>query len=1310
MLTSCNSGGGGDENTAVEGEKLPPTTKTGCLSSDSDGDGILDCEDPDIDNDNIVNEQDAFPFNPLESKDTDGDRVGDNTDVFINDPDESGDLDLDSLGDNADPDDDNDGVIDVLDDLSSINAFFFDIDKDNIGDGGVISLDGDPDNDNDGIPNILDDFLGVNADHFDLDGDLLPNLRDNDMDNDGVSNLVDAFAYDSTEQIDSDEDSLGNNIDPDDDNDGFPDGWEEFSTVRLAIYDSDKDTIENKKDKFPDDPQESKDTDNDGVGDNADVFPTNPLETADLDRDGKGDNSDNDIDGDFVLNCIPVTDTLPNCNFDALPFDKDDFQDVDGDLIGDSQDVDDDNDGIPDAFDTFSKDNRSFSDIDGDLVPDNYLPQTPEEEQTVISLGWKVFIVSDPDLDNDGVPNYFDDIEIGVGAFDIDNDGIGNVLDDDDDGDSVLDVADLFPFDPEESGDFDGDLLGDAVDPDDDNDGTPDKLDDLSKNNKGFADLDNDKIPNIIDSDLDGDGFEDGPFVCDVYNNSLVGIATIFNDRFLNGSICGRLLTSDKDLFPYDGSEAEDDEMDGIGNNADPDDDNDGVPDIFDDLPSFLADKWTNSFHISYGFFDIDKDGKQQDNPAGLSFDIDIDNDGRKNDEEAGTTFQFDPEEVADTDGDLIGDNNDDDIDNDGFINCKISAGLPEPFCDLDDLPFVGRTHPFVTARYQKQSIDTPYCSGDCFAFNADTDGDNLTNFIEFELGTNPSVKDTDGDGFDDDVEVLVNKTDPNVAEPIVIAAEDFYTKLIATPDGGNFNVIFEGDVVLDASKPVTCRALSEIVIKGAGVDKSSITFTGVVKDQLNPTLADPNCALFGANKIDIEGVKIISLQSDQVKQSRILDGSIVRLKNNILDAEHFRMARIVKATSSLYSENVVFRGRTTSDSNFLETEGFAYMIEATANNTTTLIGNIFECDYKDNFPARYTNNANTKSSCITIGSPSVKGVFGNVFFGTHSNIALIPQLEDQDENNSIYYLLKASYSGSNSLIRDNRFYSASRSFKMQNGLLAGFNEIINRSSADSNSHLFDDNVVTSNTIPSPNIDFLGSVNNLFSNYDLGSLKCELDITKNKLLNPAFFPSNTIGAELNQFSFLDQFTGSNPLNSNADFQFNPEFNGWQLADRSFYDFTEKRVKVDAEGSIKTEIVTVDTELRHRVILNLSADSSTDDVKAGINLEVNIRRSIDNSILKVYKIYYSPTFSTITERDGFTEKTAAYLSNQNIELDFLSDSSNILVEVKNIRNLLFPNDSSRITMSLLSIISSDAFTYKYAGVEQEINSCTVKSVE
>ena len=54
-----------------------------------------------------------------------------------------------------------------------------------------------------------------------------------------------------------------------------------------------------------------------------------------------------------------------------------------------------------------------------------------------------------------------------------------------------------------------------------------------------------------------------------------------------------------------------------------------------------------------------------------------------------------------------------------------------------------------------------------------DPDNDSLVNFREFQLGTNPFEKDTDGDGFDDDYEYQEG-TDPT--DPLDYPILTFFT------------------------------------------------------------------------------------------------------------------------------------------------------------------------------------------------------------------------------------------------------------------------------------------------------------------------------------------------------------------------------------------------------------------------------------------------------------------------------------------------------------------------------------------------------
>ena len=108
------------------------------------------------------------------------------------------------------------------------------------------------------------------------------------------------------------------------------------------------------------------------------------------------------------------------------------------------------------------------------------------------------------------------------------------------------------------------------------------------------------------------------------------------------------------DAFPLDPAEWTDTDLDGIGNNTDEDDDNDG----FTDLDELECN--SNPLDVNDLPGDLDQDGIPD------CKDTDIDGDGCINTEDV---FPRDPSECIDTDGDGLGDNVDVDDDNDGVID-----------------------------------------------------------------------------------------------------------------------------------------------------------------------------------------------------------------------------------------------------------------------------------------------------------------------------------------------------------------------------------------------------------------------------------------------------------------------------------------------------------------------------------------------------------------------------------------------------------------------------------------------------------------
>ena len=228
----------------------------------TDGDELIDADDPDDDNDGTNDEEDVFPKDPTETMDSDNDGTGDNADAFPTDPTETMDSDNDGTGDNAD------------------------------------AFPNDPaetmDSDNDGT--------GDNADAFPNDP-----AETMDSDNDGTGDNADAFPTDPAETMDSDNDGTGDNADA-------------FPTDPTETMDSDNDGTGDNADAFPTDPTETMDSDNDGTGDNADMnddrdrlLDTDTKESlqndkgmscgrlTDCDGDGVNDDVDLDLDGDGLI-------------------------------------------------------------------------------------------------------------------------------------------------------------------------------------------------------------------------------------------------------------------------------------------------------------------------------------------------------------------------------------------------------------------------------------------------------------------------------------------------------------------------------------------------------------------------------------------------------------------------------------------------------------------------------------------------------------------------------------------------------------------------------------------------------------------------------------------------------------------------------------------------------------------------------------------------------------------------------------------------------------------------------------------------
>ncbi|MDC3330495.1 thrombospondin type 3 repeat-containing protein, partial [Flavobacteriaceae bacterium] len=344
--------------------------------------------------------------------------------------------------------------------------------------------------------------------------------------------------------------------------------------------------------------------------------------------------------------------------------------------------------------------------------------------------------------------------------LDTDGDGLGNACDDDDDNDGIADADDAFPLDASESLDSDGDGIGDEQDPDADNDGVADEDDNCIRvANTDQADMDNDGIGDVCDSDADGDGYSNNS-EAECASNSLSASSTPddldrdFIPDCIDSDIDGDGFENTNDLFPLDKSEWIDSDNDGIGDNADKDDDN---------------DNWLDADELECGTDPLDSSDTPLDTDGDQEadcIDLDDDNDTYLDTEDL---FPLDAEEWSDNDLDGIGDNADLDDDNDEYldqdeIECQSdpldSSSTPEDF-DGDLLP---------------DCIDTDDDNDDCLdvdddypfdpAYCKDTDGDGIDDEFDFDsdndgvwddqddfpLDPNES-KDTDGDGIGDNAD-----------------------------------------------------------------------------------------------------------------------------------------------------------------------------------------------------------------------------------------------------------------------------------------------------------------------------------------------------------------------------------------------------------------------------------------------------------------------------------------------------------------------------------------------------------------------------
>lgn len=290
--------------------------------------------------------------------------------------------------------------------------------------------------------------------------------------------------------------------------------------------------------------------------------------------------------------------------------------DFDGDEIPDGDDLDNDNDGIPDLV-------EGTVDTDGDLTPDaRDFDSDGDGIADFIEAGNQP--TNPVDTDGDGTPDFLD--------LDSNNDGTPDSVFADDDSDQ-----DGIPNALEGSGDTDGDGVLNSADIDSDNDAIPDAVEFGSGNSA--VDTDGDGVPDFQDLDSDNDG------IPDAFESNFFTVNVAELDQDLDGRLDGNLIFGTNGLADV----VETDDDSGIPVFAIADTDDDGVQD-FRDLDS-----------DSDGVNDVSEAGADDVNSDGM-----IDNGVDSNDDglfEGNINFLFADSRLPDVDTDFLPDFQDADAD-----------------------------------------------------------------------------------------------------------------------------------------------------------------------------------------------------------------------------------------------------------------------------------------------------------------------------------------------------------------------------------------------------------------------------------------------------------------------------------------------------------------------------------------------------------------------------------------------------------------------------------------------------------------------
>jgi len=420
-----------------------------------------------------------------------------------------------------------------------------------------------------------------------------------------------------------------------------------------------------------------------GVGNDFGIDGIELALICDFDGDGIPNQLDLDSDNDGILDIYEAGGT--DTDGDGM---VDGFTDTDNDGLNDAQDNVDNNSGVSEISDgtpwgmpnTDGTGGVDFLDIDAD---DDGIVDNIEGQSTV---GYQAPLNADDD--GDGIDNQYDVDFSGNNAFTAENT----------DGDTLEDYRDL---------DTDNDGITDLVEGHDgDGDGTPETV-------PSNLDADNDGLDDAFDNDNADPDPTNGQTPLDFPDVQMPG-----NDR--------------------DWREGNDTDGDGINDDVDLDDDNDGIPDTVEGTGDTDGDGIIDALDldsdndgvpdiVEAGGTDVDGDGHiDYPTPGDPTSMVDTNNDGL--DDDIAATPLPDP----DSDDDGIEDRLDLDSDNDGIPDVIEAGG--------NDADGDGIIDGFVDA------------DNDGFTDSIDSDDDNTLGTSD--QGTALPNPDTDNDGVDDRIDV----------------------------------------------------------------------------------------------------------------------------------------------------------------------------------------------------------------------------------------------------------------------------------------------------------------------------------------------------------------------------------------------------------------------------------------------------------------------------------------------------------------------------------------------------------------------------